>query len=375
MNIKTKIIIVLIAVLFINFSDLIIADEYKLVCLKKGETIDYRPCNPRMGTYTCDGFCQTCVHEIREGVYCSTGLDKCYSFDLSCSYLGSSESGIESDSAEPIIEINGVIQNQIINSRSLYLGIELNEPAEISYLDNSDNSRWKTLCRNCNGYSRKRTFKEGLNNLTIKAVDSFGNEAYKDLIFFIDSKNPRITKTQPKKGFADGVFEVEFREENPSSLILYYGNYQTGMKTKEINLNAECIEERISKKCNTFVNLDEFNNQEIEYYFELEDISGNKHNSRLINLKVDTINPILISSNTEIQGRRVNFKMQINEENFDEVVYKDLGDKRYRRLCSKLSDGLCDVTRTFSRGLHELDIKIKDKAGNEYSISQGFEIE
>ena len=91
------------------------------------------------------------------------------------------------------------------------------------------------LCRSCYDYSRKKSFKEGFNNITFKAVDVLGHEAYETRIFTIDSQAPRIDKTEPRSDYADGRFEIQYSEENIKNIILYYGNLETGFRSKTLN--------------------------------------------------------------------------------------------------------------------------------------------
>ena len=55
--------------------------------------------------------------------------------------------------------------------------------------------------------------------LTIFAMFDSGN-VYEYINFTVDTKKPKITKTEPRRGFANGIFEVEFiepSEQNPNA--------------------------------------------------------------------------------------------------------------------------------------------------------------
>ena len=71
------------------------------------------------------------------------------------------------------------------------------------------------------------------------------------------------------------------------------------------------------------------------------------------------------------------FYFNITEENLDEIGYIDNEDRkpRFRRLCSRLKNGICEKKKTFRRGYHNLDIQITDKAGNQIGYNIDFEID
>jgi len=80
------------------------------------------------------------------------------------------------------------------------------------------------------------------------AVDVVGNEVYLNRTFYVDSKKPKIKTTEPRRGYADGNFEVQFQEENPKKLFLNYGNLITGYRNAELNIQ-DCNEERNRYTC------------------------------------------------------------------------------------------------------------------------------
>ena len=166
------------------------------------------------------------------------------------------------------------------------------------------------------------------------------------------------------------MFSVEFEEENPVQLLLRYGSVGD-MRIEELNL-ANCTQINKKKTCTTSVNLGEFENQEIEYYFELMDLVNNTIVSRARAVSVDTTRPEIEAFSYLVEGRRVNFFMEINEQNFKKVVYIDYEDEtpRERTLCSRLDEGICAASKTFNRREHNLTIKTFDEAGNEAVVME-----
>jgi len=238
---------------------------------------------------------------------------------------------------------------------------------ELTFIDYTDrNPRFRRLCRNCDSYSRTKNLREGFHNITFMIEDKLENKNTTNVEFLIDSKNPRIRRTMPKRGFADGIFEVEFIEANPVDLTLYYGN---SIKNQSVDLNS-CTKKKTRTSCMIKINLTEFHNKTIEYWFNLTDIFDRKVESRHRNLKVDTVDPSIDFFNFTLNGRKGRFFMLISEDNLDEVNYIDYTDTRprERRLCSRLKNGICDKTRTFRRGDHNVTVSIVDDAENSVSV-------
>ena len=272
------------------------------------------------------------------------------------------------------LNIHSPIDGVIYDSRRVLFNLTTSEDVvSIEYIDwDYRRPRWKKLCRNCDeyGFFRKRTksFKDGENNISIRAIDEFGFSKKEDFSFFIDSKKPRISRTYPSRNkFANGSFEVQLKEENPVSLKLYYGDDE-----EELNLDEEC--EIVKKKyyCSKSVNLSDYDGQEIEYWFELKDIANNSDKSRATKIKVDTTLPVLENPDSFwVRGdgrssRYIYFDISIDEDNFDKAVltYEYRDKTRKKTLCSRLRDGRCKKRFTIREDYSDLKLTILDDAGN-----------
>jgi len=292
-----------------------------------------------------------------------------------------SESGDAITISEPPVGFDLIIfspNETIYNTRRIQFNLTATEEAEkIEYTNwNDKRIRWKLLCRDCDeyGYVRKRTktLNEGENNLTFRATKN--PIAEKNISLFIDSKKPKIYDTKPRSGFTNGLFSVEYREENPKELWLVYGN-ETDTRYGKVNL-SECWEERRNTVCNITVDLTEFDEQEITYFCNMTDIADNYDESRERKVKVDFTAPRINNLTIEIDKRRVTFTLNISEKNFDEIVYIDDDEKKKeRRLCSSLKDGICKKTRSFDEGNHTITIIARDEAGNENTENVSFFID
>ncbi len=366
------ILVFIVPTLFLSF-----ASAYTKLCLLdcQGTPID----NPR---YICQlgsanrcgdsGYCEVCVTNLGY----PTAPYKCAG--QVCSFLDDNGT---IDSEAPNLSVNSPEQEEVYTSRSVLLDMNINERSDLYYYDNIyGRGRWTRVCSDCYSYSGARSFKEGLNDITFIAVDAVGNQANLTREFFVDSKKPRIKRSEPRRGFASGLFEVQFQEDNPVELILHYGTPNPGMRQAEVDLES-CVEDRGRRNCEIEVELEDFDGEEIVYWFGLEDIAGNYDESKPVELKVDTTFPVLnnpLSFWSQGEGRYaryIYFNFNITEENFDEVSYIDWSETRprWKRLCSRLRDGKCEVRKTFRRGEHNLDIQITDEAGNAVGFPMSFD--
>ena len=214
-------------------------------------------------------------------------------------------------------------------------------------------------------------------------MDVVGNEFISDPITFtIDSRDPRIYRTEPRRGFADGDFEVQFKEDNPEELVLHYG-VSEDMRQEVLDIEDDCSLERGKYFCDVSVQLGDYDGQEIEYYFTLTDIAGNTDESKVNKLNVDTTFPVINNDPIFTQGegryeRYIYLDINVTEENLDEVFYSYIDDRdrlRERRLCSRLKDGVCEKRVVFRNGHYDLTISVIDEAGNSLGIPISFDVD
>jgi hypothetical protein len=271
------------------------------------------------------------------------------------------------------VDISSPIINSVkstIEGKSVTFTLNVTEAFfdSLNYIDNLEaNPKEKTLCTKLvEGLCIKKiSLSEGEHDITIIARDEAGNSANTSVFFFTDSKKPIIKKTSPGSGFASGLFEIEFEEANPSFLLLNYGT-DSEIRTAVLDLNL-CTQTGRKTNCSVFVNLVDFEEQEINYQFNLTDKAGSSVLSKEKTLAVDTIPPAVNFFNYTISDKTVTFTINLTEKNFDKVEYKDETDStpRFKTLCSRLtSGGLCEKAIRFRTGSHVLDIQATDDAGN-----------
>ncbi|MDD5253943.1 MAG: right-handed parallel beta-helix repeat-containing protein [Candidatus Nanoarchaeia archaeon] len=250
----------------------------------------------------------------------------------------------------------------ISNQKRQLLEVLLNEKvAKLDYMDENDKKpTFKSLCRNCEIYNKTKTFNEGQHNLVVRATNYAGAEINQTVSFFIDSVTPKIiSQTPKKKSYGDGTFVVKYNEENPVSVILSYN--QTGIWKTETKTDCPGGKNKI---CSFYIG--DLSQGDLEYNFEIIDITGSNVKSKTDFIKIDTIAPLMTITSpqsTTYTTKKVPFDIVIDEAS--DLYYMDhtSKNKRWVRLASKTMD--YKKTVTFQKGEHELEFMAVDRAGNE----------
>ena len=269
-----------------------------------------------------------------------------------------------------VLNVTSPQDNTWNNSREILFNVSTSDTSDFFYIDDiSKSDRWNKLCSAVKSCERIARLDEGKNNITIKAVNLEKKEINysENIIINIDSKYPVIRKVGPRGGFATGLFEIEFREENPKNLTLEYNNNK-----KSLDIVGNCTDvdrKKDTKNCiiNISSELQSYNWKEIKYRFLLEDYAGNIAISDFLYLPVDTTKPNCSYSAYTQDKRKITFVFdKIIEENFKEITYTDNNERtpKSKKLCDRLINGRCVVTKIFSRGEHNLTTEIFDQADN-----------
>jgi len=394
---KMKKQIIIASILLITIALIVNVSAYQKLCLTKGEII---PPFPSEEKYTCEhDLCSVCV---TDSLYW-TSLDRCND-EANCKFLSEvliQNSSEPTNSTNPINSTNQTNETNHTNpttpnitietlkvslnsptpdkvySKSVLINVTSERKVTVYYQEENSESGWKRISIDKKSYAGKINFKEGLNNITIKAVDSSGYEKIFTVGFYVDSAKPKIRTTSPSKGYAQGDFNIEFMETNPKSLLFRYGNSASGYKDYNVDFNS-CSLGTISS-CDLDINLSEYNNEKIYYWFTLKDIAGNSAETSHIQLNVDSINPLINNPDSiykiDLKSRTVTFNLSVTESNFATVSYFDKAQRmaKWNLLCPKLTNGYCVKKLTLTRGTHEIDVRVLDKAGN--SIIQSIEFD
>lgn len=252
----------------------------------------------------------------------------------------------------------------IYNTKTIPFNISVGGEAErIEYKDlESGNTRFRLLCRDCTDYGfdrrRTKTLKEGENNLIFRA-EAFNAVYEKNVLVFIDSTEPRIARITPSRNsIVNGSeFSVKYTEENIKNTTLFFGN-----SSKQVN----CPSGK-NQLCTTSLDLSSYDNEDIYFWFEIEDIAGNKDIKKPARITVDTIKPEINNINLDLlNSRHARIFLNISEKNFDIAEYKDNNkpNSEWITFCSNLRNNECDKRIRFYGSSPDISLRIFDKAGN-----------
>lgn len=256
----------------------------------------------------------------------------------------------------------------VFTKQTFFMDILTNKISFISLIDNIAGTQ-RTLCPNCVSYNKVMSFKQGFNDVTIRAVK--GDEIMeKRVTFFIDNLKPRITKTMPLQNkFANGDFIVNYDEANIKIIELKYG---TGGNI--VTQNSTVCPNGKSQSCMINGDLTAYDGMEIEYWFIISDVANNMVSSKKTKVFVDKTMPSINSLNYVVKGAYVTFTLNINEKNMDKVYYYLDEDSKQKILCTGLNKGICSKRIGFRSGHHVMDIQVRDKAGNVVSRVIEFDV-
>jgi hypothetical protein len=273
-------------------------------------------------------------------------------------------------------EINSPVSENYVDKRILFYIDAGQEVDEITYKDLSEsNPRERVLCRRCEVYERWKSLKDGSHNIQFRLRKDGLIVGEKEVLFFVDSKKPQINRMRPLRRLSNGVFNLEFKEENPLEVNLFYGE-----KNKSVIISEECELNRGKYFCEVNAEVEEYDGEEIEYWFEVKDIVDNSVVSRKGFVEIDSSAPILNNPGTfwtKGTGRYrdyVYFNLNVDEKNFDKVVmkYEYNGRERKVRICNRLQYGNCEKRFKLREGYRNFNVIISDKVGNVLEIPVEF---
>lgn len=384
---KKKTITIGILLISIMAISLVSADYF--ACFNKGDIIKF--CNPLVNQNRCGNsnqctapsYQEICMKSYDELNACYTqgSLKKCNKNAAEkCSNSGG---GASSDGIPPeFTSFSSPEEGDVYTSRSVLLDFTLDEISTVYFLDNiGGRGRWSRVCKNCFSYSKKRSWKEGFNNVTFRARDMSDNEMNKTVTFTIDSKKPKIKKVEIGQEDEMVKLKIQIQEENPVSLKFKFGN-ATDEEELIFNIEDDCIEGRSKKfECELQRTPEEYialvtpyHGQEIKYWAELVDIAENTVESKPKKTDIDIVAPDIVNKDepdlwTQGEGRNnkyIYFNIEIDEDNFDEVgyLYEYKGKMKWKRLCNRLKDNRCVKKQSFKKGNHIISIVAFDEAGN-----------
>lgn len=275
----------------------------------------------------------------------------------------------------PSLTINSPINDKIYNKKQIMIGLSSDESVSFYYKYNE--GVWRKIAGNVKEIKKNLSFEEGRNDITIKAVDKNRSSTAIPVSFYIDSKKPKINKIKTDN---KGGFLVDFSEENPISLIFNFGNSLNGFKTYAFNI-SDCQKLKVKYLCEFNITSEQYldltapyDSQDIECWFELKDIAKNLFTSKNQTLHIDLSAPIITNISYKINRKIVNLRIEILEDNLKRISYMDnlSTNPKWKTLCTKLSNGICEKRIRLTSGAHILNISALDKSNN--SVSKIIEV-
>ncbi len=273
---------------------------------------------------------------------------------------------------------------EIYDSRRIFFNLTTSKEVEkIEYINwNDRNPRWRRLCINCEEYGfdkkRTKTLGEGENKIGIRATHKFESVEEVNISFFVDSRTPKISKTEPRRNAVinGSKFYIKYTEDNLQNITLFY--IDGGIFRNITKNNTECLSGK-NQECVFNANLTDYNGLWTDYWFEIRDKINTKE-SRVTRVFVDVVSPnltIYLPQNAPYDSRRVQFNMTASED--VNLYYIDNNDKnpRWRKLCTRCDEyGFTrNKIKSFKKGVHNLLIEAVDKAGNSDIKEINFEVD
>ncbi|NOZ80676.1 MAG: hypothetical protein GXP63_03300, partial [DPANN group archaeon] len=199
--------------------------------------------------------------------------------------------------AEPI-KIFSPINNRIYGAGRMDLEVEL-----VGQVDELwqilDGGRAKRLCTNCDSYDRIQSYRDGIHDLIVYTIDGI-HRVNRSIIFEVDSKAPRISKTFPKKNaYANGLFSIDYQETQLQSIILTYGNTMTGYQT-DTKSPPDCAA-GTRGSCEFVEDLGPYDGQQIDYHFTVND-RVHSVSSADVSVLVDYSSPVFVDVASPVEG-------------------------------------------------------------------------
>lgn len=270
--------------------------------------------------------------------------------------------------------------NQVYSTRSVKFNIILTSEVEkLEYINFNDNvPRYKSLCLRCNGIGYLKNFNialnEGDNNISIRAIDRFGNIVQKEISLFIDSKPPIVNLVAPRRNqHTNGsLFFIKYTEDNLMNITFYYGN---GILIE--NITKDCSSGK-KQECIFNAELESFNGERIIYWFNITDIARTI-STKPVEVFADTnapqINIVAPKENLtyySLSKARMALNITLDEKaDLAYINYEDIIPK-LKKLCSNCNKYY--GTQTFNLGVNNITVFARDSAGNSLSKSVSFSI-
>jgi hypothetical protein len=271
------------------------------------------------------------------------------------------------DISKPVLKINQF--DAVYPQTRVLFNFTSTEPSAINYIDSIYSSTAeRTLCSSCTSYSRLMYLDNGFHNITVIARDPAGNEDRKHVSFYVDSIAPAINSVAPTFGYATGMFQIDYSEENCIEMTFGISSPAKSM-TKILPCESG---QRVRYACGaasqvnseSYIDISQFEGERVNYSFTLKDVAGNTRSRGAANLIVDTQAPEFKAIVTRLEARQLYMNITLMET-AKALKYKD-NNALEIGLCTNCDGyGHTSVLRKyFAPGFHRVIFIAEDAAGN-----------
>jgi len=195
------------------FSASLVSASTRLLCIDKGQKIEFSRCNPSILDRTCTtkSGCQFCVNEASKGIYCPVSINNCNSGGFSCSSL-------ESPNVVPAQNTNPPATPAQNTSTSTNTNTNTNNSINININNNQNTNTQTNTQTNTNTNTLTIKPKVGTGIKINSKTTSTGSTGSTDSNTNTDVNNSSSNQDTGKSIF--GLNSAEFSLDNPIARML-----------------------------------------------------------------------------------------------------------------------------------------------------------
>jgi len=279
---------------------------------------------------------------------------------ISAGLLSAAESNLQAtvQVLGQFITIYSPIEGKMYNTKNILLNASLSEKVAV-LLYKINTGGYSKLCTACSKYAGTKSFAEGQNNLTVRAITYNGSQFYSYITFYTDTTKPKIIDTSPSS-YGNGMFGVKYTEINLEKVRLFYGKNYSDLENSKTFLS--CMP-GTNIWCFDNADVSMYEGQYIYYQFLIKDRFYSVYSNK-IKILIDTIAPVLNvyspkNKNYTNAYNYVYINLTANEKS--KLEYSD-NSRSWTSLCSSCTS--YKNYKTFSFGQHNVTFRATDLAGN-----------
>ncbi len=283
------------------------------------------------------------------------------------------------DTTEPKISIISPIDYYLYSVTRIALQVQVDDYST-KYIDMLDivngniPDKPKRICSGeCKSVSRNSVFSDGFHILAIKAGDKGGNEAFKFVVFNIDSKKPKIISSSPKtKDRTNSTFTVKYTEADAREVILNYRELGKGEDFMQI-ISTGCPSGD-SVLCSFTADMSDFERKRVEYFFTVKDSISTTKQDKKYAVDIDVTPPMITLDLMKVEDNKLYLNIKLSEKaNILYLIDPNDPEAKPILLCRNCMEyNKREIFR--ERKAYDLEIVATDAAGNSDTESISFRI-